>query len=124
LWVGDAGRAGVRGIASKEYRRWLGQETGLLVWDGWRGNPPDGLAALAGTLKAGGVLFWLMPPLEDWSNFVDADYSRTGLEQASEHPFAARLARVLAGDAEVIRIRPGAEDLPVLPVMASEPKCF
>src|SRR5690606_36498736 len=35
LWVGDAGRAGVRGIASKEYRRWLGQETGVLVWDGW-----------------------------------------------------------------------------------------
>jgi len=124
LWVGDAGRAGVRGIASKEYRRWLGQETGLLVWDGWLGNPPDGLAALAGTLKAGGLLFWLMPPLEEWSGFVDADYSRTGLEQASEHPFAARLARVLAADAEVIRIRPGAEDLPALPVMESEPKRF
>ncbi len=124
LWVGDAddaGRAGVRGIASNEYKRWLGQETGVLVWDGWQGNPPDGLAALAGTLKAGGLLFWLMPPLEDWSGFVDADYSRTGLERASEHPFAARLARVLAADAEVIRVRPGAEALPALPVTGAEP---
>lgn len=127
LWVGDAddaARAGVRGIASKEYKRWLGQETGVLVWDGWRGNPPDGLAALAGTLKAGGLLFWLMPPLEDWSGFVDADYSRTGLERASEHPFAARLARVLAADAEVIRIRPGAEALPALPVTGAEAAPF
>ena len=127
LWVGntdDAGRAGVRGVASKECRRWLGQEIGVLVWDGWQGNPPDGFAALAGTLKAGGVLFWLMPPLDSWPEFMDADYARTGLDQALEHPFAARLARVLAADAEVIRIRPGAEALPALPEVGPEAEPF
>ncbi|WP_372964255.1 tRNA(Met) cytidine acetyltransferase TmcA [Marinobacter sp.] len=110
LWVGraeDAELAGVTGITSKQFKRWLGRETGVLVWDGWQGNPPDGLAALAGTLKAGGLLFWLMPPLESWSTFSDLDYLRTGLDQVERHPFAARMARVLAGDPDVIRIRPG-----------------
>ena len=60
LWVGreeDAGVAGVRGVSAAQYKRWLGRETGVLVWDGWQGNPPDGFAGLAGTLRAGGLLF-------------------------------------------------------------------
>src|SRR5690554_543365 len=95
LWVGcdeDAGRAGVRGVSAGQYKRWLGRETGVLVWDGWQGNPPDGFAGLAGTLRAGGLLFWLMPPLAQWPGFEDPDYSRTGLDGAGEHPFLARLA--------------------------------
>ncbi|WP_323753227.1 tRNA(Met) cytidine acetyltransferase TmcA [Marinobacter sp.] len=122
LWVGrteDAELAGVTGIASKQFRRWLGRETGVLVWDGWQGNPPDGLAALSGTLQAGGLLFWLMPPLEDWATFNDPDYVRTGLDQAEHHAFAARMAGVLAADADVIRVRQGHDGALVLPVVES-----
>ncbi|MFV8569746.1 tRNA(Met) cytidine acetyltransferase TmcA [Marinobacter sp. SBS5] len=122
LWVGraeDAEFSGVTGIASTQYKRWLGRETGVLVWDGWQGNPPDGVAALSGTLQAGGLLFWLMPPLESWPTFNDPDYSRTGLDQAKEHPFLARMADVLAGDSDVIRVRPGDDGVPVMPVAES-----
>ena len=119
LWVGqaeDARRVGMPGMAAKQYKRWLGQELDVLVWDGWQGNPPDGLAALAGTLKAGGLLFWLMPPLSEWSRFEDPDYARMGLEAVSEHAFAARQARLLAQAPEVIRVNAGSAALPELSV--------
>ena len=127
LWVGasdDAARAGLPAIAGKQYKRWLGQELDVLVWDGWWGNSPDGFAALAGTLRAGGLVFWLMPPLEQWGAFPDPDYQRMGLEQAPWHGFAARQARVLAEASGVVRVSAtGAEgektvgqvELPALP---------
>ena len=119
LWIGqaeDARRVGMAGMAAKQYKRWLGQELDVLVWDGWQGNPPDGLAALAGTLKAGGLLFWLMPPLAQWPEFEDPDYARTGLDRAPEHAFAARQARLLAQAPEVIRVSAGPTALPGLSV--------
>ncbi|RMJ03126.1 tRNA(Met) cytidine acetyltransferase TmcA [Marinobacter litoralis] len=120
LWVGraeDAELAGLTGIASKQFKRWLGRETSVLVWDGWQGNPPDGVAALSGTLQAGGLWFWLMPPLEDWGTFSDPDYVRTGLDQAEHHAFATRMAGVLAADEDVIRVQQGHEEAPVLPLL-------
>jgi len=86
-----------------------------VVWDGWQGNPPDGLAALAGTLAAGGLLFWLMPPLAEWPEFEDPDYRRVGLDSADPHTFLARLARVLADDPSVIRLQPHMGPVPVPP---------
>ncbi|WP_428921894.1 tRNA(Met) cytidine acetyltransferase TmcA [Marinobacter sp. DUT-3] len=106
-------------IRPVEGRQWLGGELDLVVWDGWHGNPPDSLAALAGTLKAGGLLFWLMPPLAQWAGFDDPDYRRTGLDGADDHPFAARMSELLASSPDVIRVDPqqgGVVDLPAVPV--------
>lgn len=108
LWVGRAEHAeavGLPHLQANHYQQWLGRETSLLVWDGWQGNPPDAFAALAGTLQAGGLLFWLVPPLDRWRRYADPDYVRTGLDQAEEHPFAARLAMVIGGDASIIRVQ-------------------
>ena len=127
LWVGrdeDAGRAGARGVSAGQYKRWLGRETGVLVWDGWQGNPPDGFAGLAGTLRAGGLLFWLMPPLAEWPGFEDPDYSRTGLDGAGEHRFLARLAEVVASDGAVVRVRQGIDECPVLPDVRCDDAAF
>lgn len=123
LWVGVASDALDDRLTSMEpakARQWLGRETSLLVWDGWRGNPPDALAALAGTLKAGGLLFWLMPQLKEWRHFADADYARTGLDHGQAHPFAERMAGILAADPSVIRVRP---DLPCTLPELSAPHC-
>jgi tRNA(Met) cytidine acetyltransferase len=110
VWVGTDGAPAISGltiIPAKNARRWLGQDLGCVVWDGWQGNPPDGFAALAGTLAAGGFLFWLMPPLAEWPGFEDPDYRRVGLEAAGTHGFMARLARVIGEDSSVIRVQPG-----------------
>jgi len=103
-------------LAPSEARKWLGRELSVIVWDGWQGNPPDAFAALSGALTAGGLLFWLMPPLDQWSGFADPDYPRTGLDHGGEHPFAARLAGVLNNHQAVVRIAPGRAPSPVLPV--------
>ncbi|MCS5561577.1 MAG: DUF1726 domain-containing protein, partial [Marinobacter nauticus] len=111
--------AGLGHIRAKDYRRVLGQELPVLVWDGWEGTSPDAFAALSGTLRAGGLLFWLMPPLAKWSNFDDPDYGRTGLDRTSAHPFAARLAAILAEDPDVIRL--AAADVTVTELNLTEP---
>jgi len=107
LWVStkaDSPLPALRLATPAQARTWLGRELDLLVWDGFSGNPPDGLAALAGTLMAGGLWFWLMPPLTQWGTFADPDYARTGLDQAGEHPFAERLAKILGAAPDVIRL--------------------
>lgn len=126
LWVGAAGEAPdsrLTGIVSSKARQWLGRETSVIVWDGWRGSPPDAFAALSGTLKAGGLLFWLMPSLDEWGAFADPDYSRTGLDHDQPHPFAERMAGILEADPSVIRVQPGsprALTLPELPSVTPE----
>ncbi|AOY89669.1 tRNA cytosine(34) acetyltransferase TmcA [Marinobacter salinus] len=106
-------------LAPKHARQWLGRESSIVVWDGWNGNPPDGFAALAGTLRAGGLLFWLMPPLGQWQRFEDPDYARTGLDQSREHPFAGRLSQILAEDPRVLRINPATNPCPELPAVSA-----
>lgn len=125
LWIGAAGDtpdARLTSIKPAKARQWLGRETSMIVWDGWRGNPPDALASLSGTLKAGGLLFWMMPSPEAWGHFADPDYSRTGLDHDQAHPFAERMAGVLEADSSVIRVKLGSSEttpLPELPATAS-----
>ncbi|MBL1274404.1 MAG: tRNA(Met) cytidine acetyltransferase [Oceanospirillales bacterium] len=122
LWVGEAGDAPdtrLINIEPAKARQWLGRETPLIVWDGWRGNPPDAFAALSGTLTAGGLLFWMMPSLEEWGHFADPDYARTGLDHGQVHPFAERMASILAADSSVIRVRPGSPEALTLPELPS-----
>lgn len=119
VWTGpveDQPESSLTSIKPVDGRHWLGQELAGVVWDGWQGNPPDSFAALAGTLSAGGLFFWLMPPLEEWGGFADPDYARMGLPATGCHPFMARMARVVADDDSVIRVSAeGTGPLPVLP---------
>jgi len=127
VWVGaevDRPHEELTYIAPKQIRQWLGRETSVVVWDGWHGNPPDAFTALSGTLRAGGLLFWLMPPLDQWSSFPDPDYARTGLDDLPEHPFAERMADLLAADSEVIRVNPGQSASVGLPVLAEPDQPF
>ncbi|SFM59376.1 tRNA(Met) cytidine acetyltransferase TmcA [Marinobacter pelagius] len=120
IWTGPGDEnplAELTEVPPAKARDWLGRELSVVVWDGWQGNPPDGLAAIAGTLKAGGLLFWLMPPLDEWNRFADPDYRRTGLDSAEHHPFAHRMATILASDSDVIRVDardPGRTLIPTL----------
>ena len=125
LWVGGREESPVPTAHIADPRkaaRWLGQELDWVIWDGRTGNPPDGLAALTGTLKAGGLLFWLMPPLEQWPGFEDPDYARTGLETAETHPFAARMAAILESHPGVIRLKSDSAPLP--PTIAGADRPF
>lgn len=119
LWTGpadDCPDPRLKRVAATGVRAWLGRELPVVVWDGWQGNPPDQMAALCGTLTAGGLLFWLMPALTNWRRFADPDYPRTGLDHGGEHPFAARMAALLARHGAVIRINPSVDPSPGLSI--------
>lgn len=127
LWVGESVALpypALTTISASQARQHLGTENPVLVWDGWQGNPPDSLAALSGTLQAGGLWFWLMPELAEWDTFADPDYARMGLPAEGQHPFMARMARILAEDSSVIRLEANGDGAPpLLPVddVAIEP---
>ncbi|WP_300273443.1 GNAT family N-acetyltransferase [Halomonas sp.] len=130
LWLGPEAPAGLDAsswLPPALARTRLGGEHGLLVVDAVSaaaGLDPDAVAALAGTLCAGGLLVLMTPP--DWGARPDADYARL-----AEHPwcpealtsrYLARLARLLAASDEVIRWRPGETPrLPRLPPRLPSP---
>jgi tRNA(Met) cytidine acetyltransferase len=53
----------------------LGQEFAHAVYDGFSGLHSDKLAALTGTVKAGGILFLLLPELNDLASWQDPSLS-------------------------------------------------
>ncbi|MBH0063473.1 tRNA(Met) cytidine acetyltransferase [Pseudoalteromonas sp. NZS71] len=53
----------------------LGQEFAHAVYNGFSGLHPDKLAALTGTVKAGGILFLLLPELNDLAFWQDPSLS-------------------------------------------------
>lgn len=127
IWTGPAEQCPdprLTRIIPTEARQWLGREVTMIVWDGWQGNPPDAFAALSGALTAGGLLFWLMPPLADWQRFPDPDYRRTALDHDGQHPFAARMADILSGHEAVIRVSSDSASslLPAIPPLPEQ--CF
>jgi len=127
LWVAPAPPPGLPEgacLAPGRARTRLGGEQDLLVVDAvsdGAGFDPDAFGALAGTLRAGGLLVLMTPA--DWGARPDADYARL-----AEHPwrpeqlgarYLARLARRLAEAPGVIRWPAGgAPDLPPLPEVA------
>ena len=88
---------GISVLPASKSRGLLGSEQQVLVIDAFSGFNPDALGALAGTLKAGGVLYLLTP--EAWSTSVDPDYKRLAawpLEAKDlTHYFVQRCERVL-----------------------------
>jgi tRNA(Met) cytidine acetyltransferase len=52
----------------------LGQEYRVGLYDGYQGISPDKLAALAGTITAGGVLILIQPELKQLDTFIDPEF--------------------------------------------------
>ncbi len=111
VWLGDP-PDGIHQVTHPEVSGLLGSETDLVVVDARCGLDPDDLAALAGTLRAGGLLVLLTPPLDDWpaqpepalQRFCMDGQTLTGMGQR----FIARLGEILRQDAGVCREEQGA----------------
>ena len=54
----------------------LGQEFDALVFDAWAGFDPDAFGAALGTIRAGGTLYLLTPPLDAWPDYADPERDR------------------------------------------------
>lgn len=70
VWIGN------ENIPAGKCRQLLGSEYVAAVFDVHDGLHPDALAAVAGTVIAGGVLILLTPSLDVWPDTPDPDYER------------------------------------------------
>ena len=101
FWLGAGPECYAPQPAAKALQR-LGQECDTLVFNAFSGFHPDAFGALAGTLRAGGLLLLLTPPREIWPAWPDPDRVRLVAQQEevsrAGHGFIARLVRLLTGD--------------------------
>ncbi len=111
LWVGEATPAGIAPFGNQQANERLGGEVDLLIYDAFVGFDPDAFGALVGTLRGGGLLLLLTPPLDSWHLYPDAALERflaAGFDTASVNGnFLRRLSSLLDADPWVIRCLDG-----------------
>ncbi|MDX1451422.1 MAG: GNAT family N-acetyltransferase [Oleiphilaceae bacterium] len=87
----------VAATSAQRFQAFLGSEFELLIWDGFSGFHPNALAALSGTLRAGGLLVVLLPKASDLTHFIDKDSLRLCRPGESLETFKGHfLVRLLA----------------------------
>ena len=101
LWLGqpEHAPAGTQAMASSRAREVLGEEFDLVCLDVHQGFDPEALGAVAGTVRAGGLLLMLTPPLEVWPQWADPGRARIAVApfgpEAVTGRLVARLARLM-----------------------------
>uniref|UniRef100_UPI0025C360EE tRNA(Met) cytidine acetyltransferase TmcA domain-containing protein n=1 Tax=Aquisalimonas sp. TaxID=1872621 RepID=UPI0025C360EE len=102
LWAALAPPPSTRPCAPDGLVQVLGSEAAALVLDTHDGLDPDGLGAGMGTVRAGGLVLVLTPPLADWPGTTDPQAQRLAVDgwgiEAVGHRFIQRLQRVLTAD--------------------------
>lgn len=111
LWCGHAAPAGIPSCPPDGLVRHLGSETSCLVVDAHDGLDPDGLGAGLGTVRAGGLILLLVPPLADWPDHPDPQAARLAVDgwapEAVAGRFVRRLRRILAEDPYTVVVEEG-----------------
>ncbi len=97
-WLTREPRRGGQVIAPSKARTLLGLESEALVCDCFSaGFDPDALAALAGTVRAGGLIVLLTPPLAHWPGTDDPVARRMRVHGGEgERPASRYLRRIAA----------------------------
>jgi len=76
LWIGRHITPGVKTLSASHADRVLGQGFDTVIFDGWSGFNVDALGAVSGTVRGGGLLCLLMPPVPDWPTYADPERAR------------------------------------------------
>ena len=122
LWIGER-PPGARPLGAGV--RLVGGEGGLLVYDAWSGFDPDGFGAACGTLRGGGLLLMLTPPLPAWTEGTDPQAERIAVwphgADTLARRFVGRLARVLTDKDAACPILGEGQPLPDLPESPDPP---
>ena len=117
LWVGRSKVRGIPQLINAQVAGLLGSETDLLIYDAHSGFDADAFGVLCGTLKGGGLLLLLTPPLSRWSEYPDPEHARiavAGIPPAAvTGRFLGRLVRLLQSDPWVCHIEQGGEPPPL-----------
>lgn len=119
LWIGDGAPQDVHGLTNAQAPRMLGTEIGTLVYDAHSGLDPDALGAALGTVRGGGLVVLLTPPLAAWPRFPDPEHRRLAVAlyplQAVTGRYLGRLSRLLRESADALVVEQGRPPPPVPP---------
>lgn len=111
LWIGDSAPRGVARLRNRQAQEQLGRELDFLIYDAFSGFDPNAFGALGGTLRGGGLLLLLTPPLAQWPSYPDPQHERLAVEGYANTEvggaFLQRLAQILATDPRVVRVSNG-----------------
>ncbi|MFO7858215.1 MAG: tRNA(Met) cytidine acetyltransferase TmcA domain-containing protein, partial [Ectothiorhodospiraceae bacterium] len=103
----------------------IGHEYGSLVLDAHAGLDPDGLGAAMGTVRGGGLVVLLTPPLAAWPEVPDPQAERLAVDgwgvEAVTGRFLERLAAKLRGDPCAVVIEQDRPLPQVTPLPAASP---
>ena len=102
----------------------LGAEHSHVIFDAHSGFDVDAFGAISGTVRAGGVMVLLTPPLDQWSHLPDPQYQRMVVypQQPADVPghYLQRLVRLINSSNQLsilsqhgqLRQQPGVADCP------------
>ena len=110
-WIGDEAAVPATQVAVEQGHTLLGGEWQGIIYDAYAGFNPDAFGAASGTLRAGGLLLLLTPPLAEWGDYADPQRHRLTVYPYSEEQvggrFLQRLARLLRVADEAYLIEQG-----------------
>jgi tRNA(Met) cytidine acetyltransferase len=116
LWIGDAENTEITTLNNDQALSLLGGESDLLVYNAHSGFDPDAFGALSGTLRGGGILLLLTPPLSQWHTHDDPEAERirvAGYEMTDlKGRFLQRIAHILENDTNTLVVTPEVTPLP------------
>ncbi len=117
-WVTDGVVPGAETWPAERARLLLGRELDAVVFDAFAGFHADAFGAVSGTIRAGGLLLLLTPPLAEWPGYADPDYRRftvAGADPATIQPrFLRRMVAILREEPAAVVLEQGG-GLPRLP---------
>ncbi|MCG7976756.1 MAG: GNAT family N-acetyltransferase [Candidatus Thiodiazotropha endolucinida] len=118
IWIGDANTDEIATLNNDQALAQLGRECEVLIYNAHSGFDPDAFGALSGTLRGGGLLLLLTPPLSEWHTHPDPVAERirvAGFDKADlTGRFLQRIANILQSDPDALIITP--EATPSAPV--------
>lgn len=122
LWITDRPPRGARSVCAARAQTMLGKEIDTAIIDAYAGFDADAFGAVSGSIRGGGLLLLLTPPLTDWPGFNDPEHARLAVAPycaaAIKGRFLRRLVRVLREQTDLVVCRQGGE----VPTAARPPK--
>ncbi|MEI8593512.1 tRNA(Met) cytidine acetyltransferase TmcA [Photobacterium sp. Hal280] len=85
LWLSDDAPPNVVSVPAKKAQAWLGQDCDFLAVDLHQGLAIEAMAALAGTIRGGGLMVMLLPGAKDRSSDWQSPFMQRFLSQLSSH---------------------------------------
>lgn len=118
LWISEHAPRGASTVKGAQAGSVLGREFDAVVFDAYGGFDVDAFGAVAGTVRGGGLLLLLTPPLDEWPAFPDPEHRRIAVAPFKAADVTGRFLRRL------VRVVRAAAGVRVITQQSREAECL